>query len=316
MWKAKHTVFWVVSSTFPLDVDLCRTRANTPSTPTQLVPLGAQLAEREQLPFDGMLLDARGLRTLFDPSARKDWDQDGYAADVADLGKAQSAQLTDNFLITYPRGNQDWASDEHWDIITHNTTLIARAARLGGCAGLWFDPEVDAHNWEPERMPFRDPTKTFADFQQSDIEVLEKALRVHDYPRDHVFGSEGEKDSSMYLIIRGEVQRSRKRPHARGFEYQEVLKSGDLFGLRSLIDNQPRFSTCRALTEVTAASLPRSAFNLLYHSHVGIAEHFQFIVARQLARELRALDRDLVRALTSGRVEDFLNPPTSEDVGC
>ena len=163
---------------------------------------------------------------------------------------------------------------------------------------------------------FLQTTKTFTDFRQSDIEVLEKALRVHDYPRDHVFGSEGEKDSSMYLIIRGEVQRSRKRPHARGFEYQEVLKSGDLFGLRSLIDNQPRFSSCRAITEVTAASLPRSAFNLLYHSHIGIAEHFQFIVAKQLARELRALDRDLVRALTSGRVEDFLNPSPSEDVGC
>lgn len=164
---------------------------------------------------------------------------------------------------------------------------------------------------------FLQTVPTFADFPQSDIEVLEKSLRADHYPKDHVFTSEGEKDSSMYLIMQGEVQLSRKRPHDRGFEYREVLKSGDMFGLRSLIDNQPRFSTCRAITEVTAASLPRSAFNLLYHSHVAIAEHFQFIVAKQLSRELRALDRALVKALTSGSLEDFLNPlPKGDDVGC
>ena len=51
---------------------------------------------------------------------------------------------------------------------------------------------------------------------------------------------------------------------------------------------------------MTAASLPRPAFDMLYGLHFPLAEHFQYIVARQLVRELRRLDAAVAASLHGG----------------
>ncbi len=153
---------------------------------------------------------------------------------------------------------------------------------------------------------FLETSATFADFTQPEIDVLNRSLRLDQCRQDFVFFHEGDKGNRMYILVQGQVQMSRRRTRSRGYQYRNLLQPGDIFGLQSLLDNQPRFSTCRAVTDVTVASLPRTAFNLLYHSHIGIAEHFQYIVARQLARELRVLDRQLIEALVSGDVDGLL----------
>jgi CRP-like cAMP-binding protein len=42
-----------------------------------------------------------------------------------------------------------------------------------------------------------------------------------------------------------------------------VCKTGDYFGERSLVENEPRAATIKAITEVTALRLDRQAFSLL-----------------------------------------------------
>ncbi|MDH3637064.1 MAG: cyclic nucleotide-binding domain-containing protein [Gammaproteobacteria bacterium] len=157
---------------------------------------------------------------------------------------------------------------------------------------------------------FLETSPTFADFTRTEIEVLGKALTVEIFPAGHVFYEEGARGNTMHIVIAGEVDVSRKRAQGRGYRYRNSLHSGDVFGLQSLIDNRGRYTTCQAATEVTVASLPKTAFNLLYHSHIAIAEHFQYVVARQLTRELRALDRQLMNALSSGDVNDLFGIPT------
>ena len=72
--------------------------------------------------------------------------------------------------------------------------------------------------------------------------------------------------------------------------------SGELFGLLSLSDNRPATASCVAAGRVKAASLPYTAYHLLFQSSAPIGYHFLFAVARQLARDLR--DRaDALRAL-------------------
>lgn len=160
-----------------------------------------------------------------------------------------------------------------------------------------------------ELQEFLETSPIFADFSQGELQVLGKALRVDAFPAEHLFAEEGSKDSTMYIIMEGEVHATRKRVRQRGYEYVRILRPGDLFGLQSLIDGQPRYTSCRAKAPTTAASLPHSAFELLYSSHVSIAEHFQFIVTRQLVAELRAIDRQLIRALPAGDLQGLLPPP-------
>jgi CRP/FNR family cyclic AMP-dependent transcriptional regulator len=147
---------------------------------------------------------------------------------------------------------------------------------------------------------FLQTVPTFAEFNQAELDVLERALRVDRFPAGHVFFKEGQKGHSLYILMEGEVQVSRRHKIERGVDDLGVLKSGEVFGLQALIDDQPRYSTCRAATAVTVASLPKTAFNLLFNAHISLAEHFQYMVARQLVRELRRVDRGVAASAHAG----------------
>lgn len=149
---------------------------------------------------------------------------------------------------------------------------------------------------------FLQTVSTFSDFTQIELGILERALRVDKFPADHVLLKEGQKGSNLYILMEGEVQISRKRASGRGIDDLGTIKPGEVFGLHSLIDNHPRYSTCRTITSVTTASLPKTAFALLYNSHLSLAEHFHYIVAKQLVRELRRLDKAVVRSIHQGKV--------------
>ena len=143
---------------------------------------------------------------------------------------------------------------------------------------------------------------TFADFTQSELEVLERAMRVDEFPAGHVFVKEGGKDRNLYVILDGEVQLLHKHSAGQGFDDLGVLTSGDLFGLQSLVYDQPRYSECRAITPVSVASLPKPVFDTLYNLHFSLAERFQYIIARQMVRELRRLDEAVAAAMQGGDI--------------
>lgn len=143
----------------------------------------------------------------------------------------------------------------------------------------------------------------FEGFSQSDITVLERALRVDRFPANHVLLKEGKKGHEFYILMDGQVRVSHTHKSGRGFDDLGVLTSGDLFGLQSLIDDRRRYSTCRTLTPVVVASLPKPAFELLYNQHTELAEHFQYLVARQLVRDLRRLDLGIVASVHAGEVD-------------
>lgn len=153
-----------------------------------------------------------------------------------------------------------------------------------------------------ELAEFLRTVQTFADFTPEELGLLERVLRVDTFPADHVLLKEGQKDASLYILMDGEIRESRQRKGRRGVDDLGVIEIGEVFGLQSLIDDHPRYSTCRTTTNVTTASLPKTAFNLLYNSHVSLAEHFQYIVARQLVRRLRRLDEAVVHATQRGEI--------------
>jgi CRP/FNR family transcriptional regulator, cyclic AMP receptor protein len=140
----------------------------------------------------------------------------------------------------------------------------------------------------------------FANFTQPELEVLEKAMIVRDYADGHVFMKEGERGDAMYLIIEGEVVVSRKHKLERGVDVLEKMGRGDMFGLISLVDNGRRSATCTAVGKTAVASLPYSAFRLLFRANAPIAHHFQYLIARQLAHDARIYNQGLHEALMAG----------------
>lgn len=135
----------------------------------------------------------------------------------------------------------------------------------------------------------------FGDFSDSETEHLAQAMRVQDYPDEHVFVYQGKQGREVFLLIEGEVRVCRYGDDGLGHDLK-VLKSGELFGLLSLSDRGPAAATCVAHGKVKVASLPYTAFDLLLDTAAPIANHFRYAVACQLARDLHDRNQSL-RAL-------------------
>jgi CRP-like cAMP-binding protein len=140
---------------------------------------------------------------------------------------------------------------------------------------------------------FLQSVPTFAEFRPQELAVLEQAMVVDEYPDGYEFIAEDQRDLAVFLIIEGEVVASHRRARLRGIDVYEHLGPGDLFGLVGLIDHRPEWATYRAVGPVTAASLPYNVFDLLFTANAPIAYHFQYLIALQLAHDLRNCARTL-----------------------
>lgn len=136
----------------------------------------------------------------------------------------------------------------------------------------------------------------FSDFTSEEIDMLAQAMVTKDYPDGHVFIKEGKSCDGLYLIVDGEVIVSRERSD-HGADILQRLGCGELFGLVSLIDHGVRSASCAATKKVTAAYLPRAAFQLLYQAHTCLGYHFQHMIARQLARDTRFYNDALMHGI-------------------
>jgi CRP-like cAMP-binding protein len=141
---------------------------------------------------------------------------------------------------------------------------------------------------------FLQSVPALAEFGPQELDILEQALIVDQYPDGHEFFGEDKRGASLYLIIEGKVIATHRRLQLRGLDIFERLGPGDLFGLVALIDHRPAWATYRAEGIVTAASLPVTAFELLFTADAPIAHHFQNLIAMQLVRDLRRCVRILM----------------------
>lgn len=139
----------------------------------------------------------------------------------------------------------------------------------------------------------------FSALPKGDLDVLERILVVGNQRAGHVFISEGDRGSSvtssLYLILNGEIAISARIP-GRGDVPLKTMKTGEIFGLVSFLDDGRRSATCAAKTEVTTARLSRAVFNALFQRHGGVHARFQMAVAQQLTADIRGLERMLVDA--------------------
>ncbi len=151
-------------------------------------------------------------------------------------------------------------------------------------------------------MQFLQTFPQFADFSQSELATFEKAFRVDAFSDGHVFMNEGDHADVMYLILEGEIELRRRRKNKAGYALIDRKRTGEMFGLLSLINNEKHGAMAVAVGAVQVASLPQSAFELLFDTHAPIALHFQRLVARQLACDLRRFNRALRAAVRSNEV--------------
>ncbi len=140
----------------------------------------------------------------------------------------------------------------------------------------------------------------FSAFNQAELAALEKSFSVASYPSGHFFTREGERGTSLFLIVEGKVHVTRKKRSGPGFDVEKRLKAGEVFGFVSLIDPGPCTATCQADGPVKVASMPREVVKLLLNKHASIAKHFQDALCEQLTKSINTERENLGELLSAG----------------
>jgi CRP-like cAMP-binding protein len=117
------------------------------------------------------------------------------------------------------------------------------------------------------------------------VEHVAAAMRVDDYPDQHVFIYQERLNKDLFLLLDGKVKVCH---YGNGGRYYplKILKPGEFFGLPSLSQGKPAVTSCQSSGPVKVASLPFSAYMLLYQPDSDIGCRFQYVIASQLARDL------------------------------
>ena len=131
----------------------------------------------------------------------------------------------------------------------------------------------------------------------NDRRHLADRMRVADYEDGHTFIREGETGDTIFLILDGDVQITRK--FAGQQQEIERLQPGAFFGLLALVDTEPRGASCIAVGPVTAAALSRAEHDALQASSPEIALAFQRALGAQLAADFRNIASHLRELLNT-----------------
>lgn len=118
------------------------------------------IREMELRPFDGIIFRLRDFNHAFDT---RRWDEVTLRSQFDALANIDWETFTDNFLCLYAANHwgMDWFNDAQWETITSNLRLTSRAAKIGRCVGICFDPEPYGPN--PWGYPGIYKDKTFTE---------------------------------------------------------------------------------------------------------------------------------------------------------
>ena len=133
----------------------------------------------------------------------------------------------------------------------------------------------------------------FANFSEAQRKALAKLMKPGQFEDGQELTRQGQPGTACHLLVEGEVVITRTDDVTGAAMELKALRRGELFGILSLLGKIPAAATCKARGTVTLASLPREDYQLLFTVDAPMAYHFQWLVAEQLARDLRARNNAL-----------------------
>lgn len=133
-----------------------------------------RIREMEEKPFDGIALRLKK-EDVFNPEA---WNEEDFLEDYHNLAEIKWEKFTDNFIWTVCNAPLDFFNENQWQNVLHNTRICAKAALLGRCAGIVFDPEdYGVPLFSYPRSPRHD-TKTYEKYEARIKQCGEEWIRA------------------------------------------------------------------------------------------------------------------------------------------
>jgi CRP/FNR family transcriptional regulator, cyclic AMP receptor protein len=142
------------------------------------------------------------------------------------------------------------------------------------------------------------------DFTPAEADLLGASmLRVRAAPGQLLI-AEGEASDWMMMLLSGTVDVGKRKVGADSDDQEQgditrlaVIKQGAVIGEMSMLDGEPRYASCRALSQVEAAVLTRAAVARLIASHPTVGAKLLVKLTQLLAQRLRNTSNQLVKTL-------------------
>ena len=131
--------------------------------------------------------------------------------------------------------------------------------------------------------------------------ALAGVFEFQKHPDGFVFGKTGRQgrreQDTLYVILEGEVSVSTKPGTEKQVAVQRRMRAGEMFGLISFLKGGPRTATTKAAGPVHVAALTFDRYEQIVRKDPKLNSAFLFAVAGQLARDVRACNQRLVKAV-------------------
>ena len=143
------------------------------------------------------------------------------------------------------------------------------------------------------------------DFTPAEADLLGANMLLVRAQPGQLLIAEGEASDWMMLLLRGTVDVGKRRVGVAAADQQEpggtarlaVIKEGAVIGEMSMLDGEPRYASCWALSEVEAAVLSRAAVTRIIAAHPTVGAKLLVKLTQLLAQRLRNTSSQLVKAL-------------------
>ena len=142
------------------------------------------------------------------------------------------------------------------------------------------------------------------DFTPAEADLLGASMLLVRAQPGQLLIAEDEASDWMMLLMRGTVDVGKRKVGAGSDDDDvgdttrlAVLKEGAALGEMSMLDGEPRYASCWALSEVEAAVLSRVAVGRLITAHPAVGAKLLVKLTQLLAQRLRNTSTQLVKAL-------------------
>jgi CRP-like cAMP-binding protein len=149
-----------------------------------------------------------------------------------------------------------------------------------------------------------DHASLLQDFSAAEADILGASMLLVKAQPGQLLIGEGEASDWLMLLLRGTVDVGKRKVGATPGEEEPgditriaVLAEGATLGEMSMLDGEPRYASCWALSEVEAAVLTRAAVSGLIQRHPAIGAKLLVKLTQVLAQRLRNTSNQLVKAL-------------------
>jgi len=130
----------------------------------------------------------------------------------------------------------------------------------------------------------------FAELDDEKLTSIGKLGHINEMPADTMIMQEGDKGTSLYIILEGEVKISYYAPDGREVVLS-VLEQGQFFGEMALLACEPRSATVITLRPSRLAQIRCQDFKQLLKAHPDIAVSMLAEVTSRLRRTSQVLER-------------------------